>query len=247
MLIPMAAVYLLMIQHGFTVGLPPRAGVPRTATLSMGARYGPLIIGGDFWRFATSLFVHQSVLQILLTGLMAALSMPFERQFGFWRTFAVWWGCGLYSAIFACSIVPLQVTCGPNGAYCGLAAAELCDVITTWHRHRNAKKLGRYLALVALAFVFGVFGFCDNWANVGGLLFGALVAMWLLPASNFYRFPFVVRLVGSVFLFPVLALVFVVTVIMFYGKVEMTAVTCPGCYRFNGVLRGMSCMGSACE
>jgi hypothetical protein len=55
-----------------------------------------------------------------------------------------------------------------------------------------------------------------------------------------------VRVVWEIVWMPVASLMFIITVVMFYAKVEPSEMTCEWCYKFNGLIWNDTCFGEEC-
>jgi rhomboid protease GluP len=232
---------------GFSVGAaPPALGLTKLALLSFGAKFGPLIAAGDFWRFASCLLLHRGVVQLLLTGVLHGLAWHFERQWGFWRAVGAWAMCGLYGSVLSAAVVPRAVTAGPSGCVFGWLAIQVVDMLTGGDK--GCLRIVMCGATAGIGFVAGLIGFLDNWAHIGGFVFGLLLSLLFVNSDESRGASGSIgRIVATVLTLPVASFVFIITAVLFYSKVDAFAVGCEGCYKLNGVIWNDTCIGEACE
>jgi rhomboid protease GluP len=242
-LIPMSA---LLIIHAIQMPFSAMDGIGECGALAIGARWGPLITHGGFWRFATSIFVHRSAGQLAFTIVLHALSWHFERRFGFWKAALTWIACAVYGEFLSGVVVPFQVTCGPSAGVFGWAAIQFVAMATN-SEQRNTLKIVTNAVIVVIGIIGGLFALCDTWANIGGFGFGLLLSVLVLPAEDFTGFGVMVRTVGSVVAFPAISILFIFTAIMGYSRVGCPANAIQWCYKINGVLWDQVFGGGICR
>ena len=91
--------------------------------VSWGANFGPRTANGEWWRLLTTLFVHASVLDLIVCLLaLVPLGLILERIVGPAAFAAVYLTAGLFSSLFMLSAFPVAVTAGAAGAVAGVYA-----------------------------------------------------------------------------------------------------------------------------
>jgi membrane associated rhomboid family serine protease len=91
--------------------------------VSWGANFGPRTANGEWWRLFTTLFVHASVLDLIVCLLaLVPLGLMLERIVGPAAFAAVYLAAGLFSSLFMLSAFPVAVTAGAAGAVAGVYA-----------------------------------------------------------------------------------------------------------------------------
>lgn len=166
--------------------------------LRLGAAYAPYVRHGEYWRLVMPMFLHAGWVHIILNAYALYLLGPLlERLYGYGR-FA-----GLYvvSGIGA-SIVSVwrsgSIAVGASGAILGVMGA----MAVIGYLHRDVVPLhwrrlfgGRMAVLILLTLAFGPvvdlagrllkldLPNIDNWAHLGGLLTGAVMALFISPSS----------------------------------------------------------------
>ena len=114
--------------------LDPRLlGDPDTL-VAWGGNFGPRTANGEWWRLITALFVHSSLLHLLVhvVGLVP-LGLVLERLVGPVAFAAVYLASGIFSGLFSISAFPMTVSVGASGAIAGvyglMLAASMWGVI----------------------------------------------------------------------------------------------------------------------
>jgi membrane associated rhomboid family serine protease len=153
-----------------------------TTLFDKGALYGPAIANGDYWRIATSGFLHAGLLHILFNMyLLYLLGQMLETSIGSVR-FALIYVVSLFAGSLGALIVsPDAVTVGASGAVFGLMGAAAVEL-----RARGINpfetNIGS-LILFNLLFSF-VFSGISIGGHIGGLIGGALAGFVFLQADQ---------------------------------------------------------------
>jgi membrane associated rhomboid family serine protease len=96
---------------------------------SWGANFGPLTSNGEWWRLATSLFVHAGLLHVLASVIgLAQVGVMMERMVGHLAFAVVYLAAGLLASLEALSSNPLVVNVGATGAIFGVYGLLLAAV-----------------------------------------------------------------------------------------------------------------------
>jgi rhomboid protease GluP len=142
---------------------------------------GQITAQGQWWRLASSIFVHMDLMHLIFNAYgLYALGPMVERFYGWQRTLALFMGSGVLAAL-ASHLFVAAPSGGASGAVYGLVGALM---VFGW-RHREAlpERVSKVLTTGMLPWtVFGIgigfFSFMpmDNAAHIGGLLSGALLA-----------------------------------------------------------------------
>jgi rhomboid protease GluP len=150
--------------------------------LRFGAKFGPAILVGEYWRLLTTIFLHIGLLHLLLNSYALYILGPeVERFFGSARFLTVYVLAGLVGS-GGSYLFESTLAAGASGAIFGLVGA-----LATFY-YRNRRLLGpmgqrRLSTLASLVLINLVIGFTvpnlDNWAHLGGLA-GGLLAGWAL-------------------------------------------------------------------
>lgn len=158
--------------------------------LQHGAMYEPMVTQGhEFYRIFTSMFLHFGISHLLNNMvLLGALGWNLELEIGKIRILLIYLvsgiGGNLLSLYHGISAETYAVSAGASGAIFGLMGALLYVLIA------NRGMLGRLsgrgmLVMVMLSLYFGLTSSgVDNWAHIGGLISGFVIAVILYRRKN---------------------------------------------------------------
>ncbi len=187
-------VFVAMIAYGwFTLG-DPDGTTNGVVLITFGMKVNDLVAAGQFWRLFTAMFLHIGVLHLLF-NLYALYSFGplVEGFFGHRRFLLIYLIGGLFGSL-ASYVLSDAASAGASGAIFALIGATTIFFL----RYRdNFGEQGRtmlqnMITVIGINLIFGYINpGIDNWAHMGGLLGGALVAWGLLPR---YQPPAVVQL-----------------------------------------------------
>lgn len=164
--------------------------------LQHGAMYEPMVTQQhEFYRIFTSMFLHFGITHLLNNMvLLGALGWNLELEIGKIRFLIIYLvsgiGGNLLSLYFGISAETYAVSAGASGAIFGLMGALLYVVIA------NRGRLGRLsgkgmLFMVILSLYFGLTSSgVDNWAHIGGLVTGFVMAVILYRRKDSYSDPY---------------------------------------------------------
>lgn len=164
--------------------------------LQHGAMYEPMVTQQhEFYRIFTSMFLHFGITHLLNNMvLLGALGWNMELEIGKIRFLIIYLvsgiGGNLLSLYFGISAETYAVSAGASGAIFGLMGALLYVVIA------NRGRLGRLsgkgmLFMVILSLYFGLTSSgVDNWAHIGGLVTGFVMAVILYRRKDSYSDPY---------------------------------------------------------
>ena len=178
-----ALVFLIMILRGVSAFDP----TPQQA-IAFGADFGPLTLNGQWWRLATSMFVHFGALHIGLNmWCLWNLGRAAERLLGRFSYLLAYFASGIFGSIASVYWHPLGAGAGASGAIFGTAGVPVSFVRlkkTPAHLQLNSKMLGSLGTFIAYNLIFGAaIPGISNAAHVGGLVMGLAVGA-LLPAAS---------------------------------------------------------------
>ena len=178
--------FLIMVVAGVSLLEP----TPEQA-VRWGADFGPYTLGGQWWRIATSTFLHFGILHLAL-NMWALLNLGLLAELLFGRaTFLMLYAVSAVGASLASLLVhPMVVSGGASGAIFGVAGAVIMGLFLT--RESSAlltalrKSLRSLLSFVAWNLIGGLtIPGIDVMAHIGGLVAGAAFgAAVLLPAPG---------------------------------------------------------------
>ncbi|HIQ04231.1 MAG TPA: rhomboid family intramembrane serine protease [Anaerolineae bacterium] len=152
--------------------------------LRFGAKYGPLIVAGEYWRLLTSMFLHIGILHLGFNSYALYIFGPqVEALYGHSRFLVLYFAAGLFGSVLSFAFDP-HLSAGASGAIFGLIG-----VLIAFLRHHR-EMLGEFgrRQLVSILMVAGynlLFGFLnqgiDNWAHAGGFIAGLALGWALAP------------------------------------------------------------------
>ena len=147
------------------------------ALTSAGVLYGPAVQAGEWWRLASSGFLHGGLLHVGLNGFMLyALGGPLERGIGSARFALVALGSLLAGALAVMLFDWDQPTLGASGMVMGVAAAFAVAIHAQGGDPRQHPTFGLVILNLAIPLLAPGISF---WGHLGGAVGGALLA-WLV-------------------------------------------------------------------
>jgi rhomboid protease GluP len=156
--------------------------------LEFGAMYRPLFTAGEYWRLVTPIFLHIGLLHLLFNMYaLLVLGNVVEQIYGPVRYFLIYLFSGIAGALASVRF-STAVSAGASGAIFGLAGITLA----VGYRYRDRvpanfkRAVGRGIipfVIFNLAYGFSNQGI-DNFAHLGGLVAGILLAFVITPAAQ---------------------------------------------------------------
>jgi membrane associated rhomboid family serine protease len=177
-------VFLAMPLLGVNLFSPSGMGLVR-----MGGNFGPLTIGGEYWRLLTSAFVHDGVFHIAINmWCLWSLGRMAEHLFGKWQTLCVYLITALGGSLLSIAYDPERLSVGASGAIFGIAGALIAglkfgDLSISWNERRST--LTSVGVFVVISLIWGAQSArTDNMCHLGGFVSGLLVG---LPMGAFAK------------------------------------------------------------
>ena len=152
--------------------------------LAWGASFGPRTTSGEWWRLVTAMFVHGSLLALLIhSAALLQAGVVLERLVGHVAFAAIYVAAGLFATLMAVSTSPEQVAAGAGGAVLGVYGLLLASIVRgTLHRSELTIPLRSLAVLAPIAALFTLytavvsgFGAPARAGLFTGFLFGILV------------------------------------------------------------------------
>ena len=181
-----------------------------------GSGYSPATLAGEWWRIVTPIFLHGGILHFFFNSyVLVQLGPLVEEEFGTERFWVVYLASGIAGSALSQFMRPVN-TVGASGAIFGLIGLLL---VYGWLRggaRGAALRAGmtRYLVYVLIFSLIAGRGI-DHVNHVGGLVFGALLA--LVVRAGGYRGR------GHAAIWEALALAGVLLVVLCFYRVATTA------------------------
>ncbi len=161
--------------------------------LEHGAMYDPAVMEGhEYYRIITSIFLHFGIQHLMNNMvLLGALGWNLELEIGKVKFLIIYFGSGilgnLLSLFWDVSRGEAVVSAGASGAIFGLMGALLYVVIA--NRGQLGRLSGRGMFIMVVLSLY--FGFTssgvDNFAHIGGLAGGFIMAMLLYRRKREFR------------------------------------------------------------
>ena len=184
--------------------------------LRWGAKFGPAIADGEYWRLFTPMFLHIGFAHLLTNSLgLIIFGRMVERYFGSLNFLFIYLLAGVFGNIASYAALNNGVGAGASGAVFGIIGAYGSFLF----RNRSTTGSMAQSTLGGLGIIVGInliFGFSvsgiDNWAHIGGLVGGFLIAYGIVPRAVSMPIEVMEEFAGSMYR-PVLIRVPALTVI----------------------------------
>ena len=172
---PFFTYMFIFIQVAMFLVLELQGGSTNNSTLiKFGAKFNPLILEGEWWRFFTPIFLHIGILHLLMNTLaLYYLGSAVERIFGKTRFLFIYLLAG-FSGSLASFIFSPSISAGASGAIFGCFGALLYFGVI--YPRLFFRTIGFNILIVLginLLFGFSMPGI-DNAGHIGGLVGGFL-------------------------------------------------------------------------
>ena len=154
-------------------------GIQNMAMLRLGAKFGPFIYAGQWWRLVTAIFLHAGLLHIGLNlWVLFDISPEVEGLFGMSKFIVFFLATGVFGYIVSLWWMPMGLSIGASGAIMGLIGVLIGATFHHGHMGKAYRSmLWRWVIYIA---IFGLFFNIDNAAHFGGLGAGILLG-YLVP------------------------------------------------------------------
>ena len=181
------AVFVAMTLAGVSLSDPTRAEL-----VHWGANFGPLTIGGQWWRLLSCVFVHIGIFHIGFNmWCLWGLGRLAESIYDHWTFGAVYLITGAGASVASLAWNPAGTSAGASGAIFGIAGALIASFYLGEFSLPKAAVSGVLRSVLMFAgynLVFGAMSHrTDNAAHIGGLvsglILGALIAR-VAPQRN---------------------------------------------------------------
>ncbi|GEL09033.1 rhomboid protease GluP [Salisediminibacterium halotolerans] len=140
--------------------------------IEFGAKFDPLILEGEWWRFFSAMFLHIGLLHLMMNSLaLFYLGGAVERIFGTKRFIFIYFLAGFIGSVSS-FVFNDNISAGASGAIFGCFGALLYFGLV--HKRLFFRTIGMSLIVIlAINLVFGfVVPMVDNGAHIGGLVGG---------------------------------------------------------------------------
>jgi rhomboid protease GluP len=160
--------------------------------LKFGAKYGPAVAAGEYWRLLTAVFIHIGLFHLIANtiGLLIFGGMV-ERAYGMGAFLAIYLLAGVFGNLASYAAGP-TVSAGASGAVFGIVGAFGAYLLVNRRVLGDLarRSLWGLVVIVAINIGFGLsVGGVDNWAHLGGLLSGGILGIGLAPRLVLVQVP----------------------------------------------------------
>lgn len=229
---PVIATYVILAVDVLVYILMTLAGGSRNiqVLLNFGASYGPLFRAGEYWRLVMPMFLHIGIAH-LATNMFGLVLLGYflEPLYGYGRFSLLYVLSGIGGSLLSME-VSNHVAAGASGAIFGIAGAMLVTGLlhpeAVPRQWKNVFGIG-ILTVIVVNLVFGqLVNHIDNWAHVGGLVCGTVLALLIPPVQMQAQLTSWTRIPGQpVLVLPALAVVIAMaeTAIQYVKAREITS------------------------
>jgi membrane associated rhomboid family serine protease len=169
-------VFLAMLVTGVNVMDPSQADL-----LAWGAKSGPLIKAGQWWRLGTSIFLHIGLIHIALNMYAAWIfGRVVERFQGTWRMLAFFLFGGMAGSVASLWWAPDVISAGASGGLFGIIGGMIAIYARYWRSLPPVMRRGLRSWLTTLLVLNAAFLLApgiDSAAHIGGLVGGLLMGL----------------------------------------------------------------------
>lgn len=144
----------------------------------------PSGLPNQWFRFFLPIFLHGGVLHLVVNMFVYQQSgWALEKMYGSLPVASVLLVAGLAGNVLGGVFGPLTlISVGASGAIFGIIGMELMDLLRRWKQLVQPKRqLIIFLIIIAIMIAFSFLPFVDYWAHIGGLIFGSLAAIAVMP------------------------------------------------------------------
>jgi rhomboid protease GluP len=175
--------YLSMVAAANEAGASPGFGsIDINVLVRLGAKYGPAIYAGQWWRLVTAMFLHAGIFHIGMNlWCLFDLGPMAESLFTKSKFIVLYLVTGVVGFLFSLVWSPGGVSIGASGAILGLVGVLIG---ASFHHGGLGKTYRAQLwRWVIYIFIFGLFFAVDNAAHLGGLASGLLLG-YIVPQGE---------------------------------------------------------------
>lgn len=176
--------------------------------LKYGAKFGPYIVMGEWWRLVLPIFLHIGFMHILMNSvILYFLGIQLEEFYGSFRFLGVYLLSGIAgnAASFAFNN---SLSAGASTSLFGLFGAAVALGKMYPGNYAVQSMARRFSTLIILNIVFGLFNpTLDLAGHIGGLIGGYLLSYVFAPRNNRFQQNKTIRKYGMIFVLFLIAMI----------------------------------------
>eukprot|EP00039_Didymoeca_costata_P029346 m.24283 g.24283 ORF g.24283 m.24283 type:complete len:617 (+) comp7591_c0_seq4:17-1867(+) len=183
----------------------------------------------QWYRFFIPIFLHGGLLHFAgCMALQLTIGVQIERAAGWLRMALIYFISGVGGYVASAVFSPDIPSVGCSGSLYGLLGVSIVDLVQNWQIVENPWwKLIKTIVQAAVLLLVGTIPFIDNWAHVGGFVFGVLAGIIFLPYLTFGAWDSLRKRLFLCICIPVTLSLFFVLLLIFY-EIQGTEF-CPSC------------------
>eukprot|EP00735_Rhodelphis_limneticus_P000241 TRINITY_DN1037_c0_g1::TRINITY_DN1037_c0_g1_i1::g.29980::m.29980 TRINITY_DN1037_c0_g1::TRINITY_DN1037_c0_g1_i1::g.29980 ORF type:complete len:322 (+),score=53.07,sp/Q0WQX7/RBL1_ARATH/35.11/2e-44,Rhomboid/PF01694.17/4.8e-40,Rhomboid/PF01694.17/8.9e+02,DER1/PF04511.10/0.015,DER1/PF04511.10/2.7e+03,DUF3522/PF12036.3/1.1e+03,DUF3522/PF12036.3/9.7e+03,DUF3522/PF12036.3/0.049,PrgI/PF12666.2/1.4e+03,PrgI/PF12666.2/3.6e+02,PrgI/PF12666.2/0.47,DUF1751/PF08551.5/0.29,DUF1751/PF08551.5/2.3e+03 TRINITY_DN10 len=138
----------------------------------------------QWWRLITPIFLHTGILHLAFNMMFTfRVAVRQEKDWGWKREGVIYFASGLAGNLASACFLPDVVTVGASSSLFGLLGAEMGDILINWNVIKHPfREFITLIIMILINLAVGLLPDVDNFAHVGGLIMGLLVALMFVPA-----------------------------------------------------------------
>jgi rhomboid protease GluP len=161
--------------------------------LSMGFSSRPTVLKGEYWRLFTSMFLHFSILHLVLNMVVLVyIGSLIESKLGKWNFLMVYLFTGIIASTVSVIWHDNEISAGASGAIFGLFGVLLAFLSTDFYERSARKALLISTAIVVAYNIIPIGKGIDHAAHLGGLISGYIFG-WITYLGLTHRNRFIKR------------------------------------------------------
>ncbi len=159
-------------------GLDALFGITYGTALKLGANYAPLLKNGEAWRLITHMFMHASIIHLLVNSYsLYVLGSQVETFIGKGKFLLIFFISGICGGLLSAVVNPGNVSVGASGAIFGLSGALLYFGIH-YRTYLGQALTNQIIPVILINLAIGfIIPNIDNFAHIGGLIGGIFTTM----------------------------------------------------------------------
>jgi len=183
---------------------------------------------------------------LLNMAFQTSVGKELEIAYGKFRICGIYLIAGIGGNLGSCLFIPTEVEVGCSGALYGLLGCVLIDLFQNWKLLKHIGQnpwwlLFKQMMVITVSLCIGLFPGIDNFAHLGGFIFGTLAGVVFLPTINFGKWSAIWKLILVISAFCTIVVLFSVGLNQF--DLEKGSDWCPTCREVDCLSALFNCKG----